>query len=321
MAILVDYIISDVRKNTDNEEYNDTVGFADEEIVRFINDGRNRLHARIIAQHDSAFVEEYTVSTTANLEYYTAPFNAFLNNRIQTVEWSPTGLSADYRPLRKISHKLRSPGLTGDPFEYSIKNTKIYLSPIPTNSTGILRISYIQAPKMLNKRRGQIIATSQCSDSLSAPTFININYVDATNDPTEMARETRFSVVDKYGNIKMSNVLLSSIGAAGTTADATTYEAQLVIDSSTSFNSGDVIAQGYYIVPGKWSSSHIDEPENIIRYIRTHAEVEVLLRDSSQDAKDYTELLATMEQDIIASFADKSDDIDFIPEINEDWTP
>ena len=319
MALLIDSLILDIRKNTDNEEFNDTVGYSDEEIIRSINDGQNRLHAKIVAQHSSAFVQEYTVATSSDTESYSLPYDAFLGNKMSGIEWSSTGLSDDYYALKRVSHKLRVPGANGDPCNYSIKNNRIYLQPVPQNSSGILRISYVQAPIQLNKRRGQIIATSQCSDSLSAPTFIDINYLDAVNDPIELARETHFCVVDKYGNIKMSNVLLSTIGAAGSTVDLTTYEAQLTIDSSTSFNSGDVIAQGYYIVPSKLASSHLDVPDSVKRYIRMFAENNVLERDSSTDVKESLPILLEIEKEIVASYADVSDDIDYIPEINTEW--
>lgn len=319
MSILIDYVISDIRKNTDNEEFDETVGLSDEEIVRFINDGRNRLHARIIAQHSSAFVEEKEVDTTNDTEYYTLPYDAYLGNKISNVEWSYNGSTDDYYSLKRSSHKLRSPNANGSPTHYSIKTNKIYLTPTPQNSSGKLRISYVQAPKQLNKRRGQIIATSQCTDSLSAPTVIYINYVNSSIDPTELSRDTHFSVVDKYGTIVMSNVKLSSIGISGSTPDTTTYEAALNIDASTVFNSGDLIAQGYYIVPGKFSSSHIDEQDSIRRYIRVFGEVEVLMRDSSIDVKEADRMLGTIESEIIASYADTSDDVDYIPEINTDW--
>ncbi|MCK9370532.1 hypothetical protein M0R04_11530 [Candidatus Dojkabacteria bacterium] len=319
MGILIDYVISDVRKNTDNEEFNSEVGYSNEEIVRFINDGRNRLHARIVAQHSSAFVEEYEVSVTNDVESYNMPYNAYLGNKVSNVEYSRTGLSDDYYSLKRESHKLRRPSGNGHPNAYSLKANKIYLSATPNNSTGKLRISFVVAPKQLNKRRGQIIATSECSDSLSAPTFININFIDATYDETELNRDTHFCVVDKYGNLKMSNVILSSVGDAGITVDLTSYEAVLNIDSSTVFNTGDVIAQGDYIVPGKYSSSHIDEVDSIRRYIRTFAEVEVLMRDSSIDTNQAQQMLGTIEKEIVDSYADTSDDIDYIPEINTDW--
>lgn len=319
MSILIDYVISDVRNNTDNEEFNSQVGYSNEEIVRFINDGRNRLHARIVAQHSSAFVEEYSMSVSNDVESYNMPYNAYLGNKISSVEYSRTSLTDDFYPLKRMSHKLRAPGSNGYPISYSLKANKIYLYPVPNNSSGTLRISYVQAPKQLNKRRGQIISTTECSDSLSAPTFININYVDATYDSIELARDTHFTVVDKYGSVKMSNVKLSAIGNAGQTVDLTAYEAQLQIDSSTVFNSGDTLAQGDYIVPGKWSSSHIDEDDSIRRYLRIFAEVEVLMRDSSIDKNEAAAMLGTIEKEIVDSYADTSDDIDFIPEINTDW--
>jgi hypothetical protein len=319
MSILVDYLISEIRSNTDNEEFNDTVGFSDEEMVRFINDGKNNLHAKIVAQHSTAFVEEIIVSATNDLEYYSLPYDAFLGNKLTNIEFSYTGLDADYYSLKKVAHKLRTPNSKGSPQYYSLKANKIYLSPIPQNSSGTIRISYVQAPKQVNKRRGQIISTTQCSDSLTAPTFININYLDASNDPNELARDTYFCVVDKYGNIKMSNIILSSIGAAGTTVDLTTYDAQLVIDSATVFNTGDVLAQEYYIVPGKFATSHIDDPDNVRRYIRVFAETEILMRDSSVSVKESTQLLLQFEKNIVDSYADTSDDVDYIPEINTDW--
>lgn len=320
MAIRVDYVIQDIRNNTDNEDFDEVVGYADEEILRFINDAQNRIHAKIIAQHASAFNEEYSLSTTSGTESYTMPYNIFLDNKIAMVEWSHSGLSDDYVKLTKVSHTLRTSGADGHPTDYSIKGNKIYLSPVPNLSSGTLRISFIRKPKQLNKRRGTVIATSECVDSTTAPTYVRINYPNSsTIDPAELERNTRFSIVDKYGQLKMTNLILSSIGAAGTTPDLTTYDAQLNIDSSTVFNSGDSIAQGDYIVPGPYATTHLDVDETVERYIRTYAEYKVLARDSSIDAKASLAELDAIEKEILASYADQSEDVYKIPEINTWW--
>ena len=124
--------------------------------------------------------------------------------------------------------------------------------------------------------------------------------------------------VDKYGNIKMENVLIE-----GSTTSAT-YDLTLTVDSSFEFENGETIAVDDYVISGGYATTHLPDelgPE-VERYIQAYVEYKILARDSSVDSQEAFQVLAEIEDDIIGSYADISDDTMEIPDINndqEDW--
>jgi len=313
MSKLVDYIIDEIRESTENEEFDDTVGLTEEEILKFINHGQTRLHSKIVAQHPQIFTEVNVVSVVKDQENYSLDHKAYLSNKVSSIEYSPTGNANDYYPLRPASLYNRDTGADGDPDRYIRRGGEFLLIPTPTDSSGSLRITFIRKIKKLDKRRAQIKASTT---SGSAITNLEVNYIQgATVDSTQLSKDSRFSVVDKYGNIKMENVLLSAIDSSAS------YDATLTVDSSFTFDSDETVTVGDYIVAGPYTTTHFELGDEVERYVHAYSEWKVLKRDSSVDSQEAFMELAEMERDIVDSFADISDDIVEVPLINdsEDW--
>jgi hypothetical protein len=55
MARLVDYLISDVRVQTENEDFSDSIGIGDNEVLRYINEAQQRIQARIYATYKNLY--------------------------------------------------------------------------------------------------------------------------------------------------------------------------------------------------------------------------------------------------------------------------
>lgn len=314
MSKLIDYIIDEARESTENEEFDETVGLSEEEIIKFINQAQHRLHSKIVAQHPLVFTETDTKNVIANQEAYDIDHKAYLANKISQVEYSSTGNVDDLYVLRKGYLRNRDTGAEGDPDAYIRRGGQILLLPTPLDSNGILRITYIRKIKKLDKRRGQVKAVTLDSGT-STITNLEINYVNgSTVDSTALRKNTRFTVVDKYGNIKMENILLSSLDSS------VSYDTTLSVDSSFTYKSGETIEVDDYIVPGPYTTTHFELGPEVERYIQLYTEFKILKRDSSVDSQEAFQELAEIESDIIDSYADISDDILEIPEINEqDW--
>ena len=150
MSKLVNYIINEARESTENEEYDETVGLSDEEIVKFINQAQNRLHSKIVAQHPLVFTETAILSIVKDQEAYDINHKAYLSNKISQVEFSPTGNTDDFYPLKKGYLRNRDSGADGDPDSYIRVGGQILLLPTPTSSNGSLRITYIRKIKNYN---------------------------------------------------------------------------------------------------------------------------------------------------------------------------
>lgn len=312
MAKLIDYLIDDIRESTENETFDANTGLTEEEILKFINQAQYRLHSKIVSVHPQVFTEEEEFTVTANTESYTLNHNSFLGNKIIAVEFSSTGNTDDYYRLSRVSPHNRNTGFEGNPTSYFTRTGKIYLVGTPTSSTGKLRITFSRRIKTLDKRRGTVQAVTLDSGT-STITNLEVNYVNGTTvDSTELGKRTRVTVVDKYGNIKMKNILLSSISSS------TSYDATLDIDSSFTYESGETIATGDYVVSGDYTTTHSELLPEVERYLQTYAEWKVLKRDSSVDSAEALQELLGLEQDIVDSYAEVSEDIVQIPDINDD---
>lgn len=308
----IDSLIDEIREQTENESFTDEVGLSEEEISRFINDAVYRLHEKIIQQHPDVFIEEEVQSVSSGVAEYNIKSNAFLNNRIAQVEYSHSGLSDDYVPLEPVSLRQRYPGATGHPYFYIRKSDKILLVPTPTDSNATVRISFTRRPMRLGKRRLQV--KSVTLDSVTSTiTTLEGNYVNGnTVDSTELQKYNFFTVVDKYGSIKMDNIQLSSLDSSAN------YDITVTPDSTFTYSSGESISVDDYIVAGRYASTHFQLPESVERYVRAYAEWKVLKRDSSVDSSEALQELAEMEAGIVASYAELSDDIRTIPDIADD---
>lgn len=308
----IDSIIDEIREETENESFTTEVGLTEEELVRHINDAVYRLHEKIIQQHPDVFIEEETQNVTSGTSEYTIKSNAFLNNRIALVEYSHDGTDDNYIPLEQVGLRRRFPGSTGHPDYYIRRADKIILVPEPTTSAAKIRISFTRRPRRMDKRRGQVKAVTLDSGT-STITNLEINYVNGSSvDSTELQKYSFFTVVDKFGDIQMDNIKLSSIDSS------VSYDATLTEDSSHTYESGETIAVGDYVCAGRYATTHFQFPESVERYIRAYVSWKVLKRDSSIDSAEALEELAAMESGIVASYAELSDDIRLVPEINED---
>lgn len=315
MSKLIDAIIDEARESTENEEYGQEIGLTEEEIIKFANQALNRLHSKVVAQHPQVFVETTELDIVANQENYSIPAHkAFLKNKVSQVEYSPDGTANNYYVLDATVLKNRDTGSDGDPTHYIRRGGELLLLPTPNNSNGKLRLTYIPKAKQMDKRRGLIKAATTSGSNI---TNLEVNYVNgSTVDLAELSKRTRITVVDKYGNIKMENVLVE-----GVTSSAT-YDATITVDSSFEFASGETISVDDYIISGAFSTTHLQDevgPE-VERYLQAYIEYKILHRDSSVDSQEAFQILAEIESDVIASYAEISDDIINIPEINpDDW--
>lgn len=313
MSKLVDYLIDEVRESSENEDFSDTVGLTEEEVLKFINDAQYRLHSKILSAHPTVFLEEDEQNVVADQENYTLKANAYLGNRVAQVDYSPTGQTADYYPLRPFSLYNRRSGASGHPTHYIRKAGEVLLSPVPTTAGGKIRITYSRKIKRLDKRRGVIKAVTTSGSTI---TNLEINYVNGTTvDQGELNKRTKITVVDKYGDIKMDNILVSSYSSSAS------YDKTIDVDSSFAFLSGETIAVDDYVVSGRYTTTHSEFDESVERYIQAYAVWKILNRDSSVDNEQAAEELLALETEIIQSYAELTDDISEIPEISDtdDW--
>lgn len=313
MSRRIDRLISHIRKVSENDTENSTTDITDNEIIEFINEGQHRIQARIIAQFPRVFVKESEIDSVADQEEYSLPSDVFLASRVISVEYTTdTGSDPTFYKLKPGYERNRMSDLSGVP-EYYIRRDKlddntasILLSPKPDNSSGTIRVTYIQAIDEMDKRRGIISAVTTSATQLTALTL------DVSGDPPidsdALEDFDHICIVDKLGNIKMRNVQFDSVN---------TSTGVVTLTSSHTFTSGETASVSNYVVGGKDRTTHSRFPRNIERYLIQFAVWKIFKRDSSTDATDQLSEVMAIESDIIESFQDIQEDIYEIAIIDE----
>lgn len=305
---LVDYLIEDVRISTENQEFSDTIGIQDSEFLRFLNNAQFRLQSLIVQQHPSVFLTEYEISCEKDKEVYDLPIASFMGNKVTQVEYSATADTNNYYPLRPTSLYNRNKDSEGDPDYYIRKAGKIILLPVPNSTTGLLRITYVRRVPKLDSRRG-VIESVVLDTATNKITSLFLNVASEVVDSDELAKWTRICVVDDEGNTQMQNIKFTAI-------DTSTGE--VTVDPSFTYANGETIEAGAYVVAGSNSSTHCDLDDLVERYLIEYATAKILQRDSSIDLTSQMAILSEIENEIINSYAEISDDIMEIPVINDD---
>ena len=303
----IDLLITQARRESENEEFSDTSGITDVEFLQYFNDAQHRLQSVIIAQHPSVFIEEVSVTAVPNQEAYNLPSDAFLFNNITNVEYSTN--SNNFYSLTLASLKRRASEVNGYPRYYIRKSGQILLSPTP-QSAGTIRLNYIKRIDELDSRRGSVASSVVTADSITS-LFLNVTTDSVDND--NLAEHEFVCLVDKNGVIKMKNIPVDDI-------DASTGE--VTVTSGFTFEEGETISVGDYIVGGKDTTTHPELPRNCERYLIKYCVWKILKRDSSTDYAEAQQELLAMETDIINSYAELTDDIVYIPDLNSwyEWS-
>jgi hypothetical protein len=312
MSRYVRYLIDDVRTSTENTDYSDTIGIKDTEFLRFLNDAQYRIQNLITQKHPNVFLTEKTYSVVGGQESYTLPNKAYMGNKVTQVEYSSDSTGTDnFFPLRPGSLFERNSGAEGDPIKYIRKNDTFLLVPVPTSSTGQLRVTYTHKLPKLDLRRGSVSSVTLATDTITA---LSLDVSTDSVDSAELDKFTRISIVDEEGNVKMRNIKVTDIDSA---------TGVVTVDSSFTFESGETIAVGNYVVAGDYSSTHVMLDEMVERYLIAYCTLKILHRDSNvNDLQAQLGLVREMENDIVTAYSEISDDIMEIPNIisyDDDW--
>lgn len=296
---LVDVLISQVRSESDNEDYSSTNGISNAEIVRFLNDAQDRLQSLITAEHPMAFVTEETISLVANQEAYSLTGNLYLGSRIHSVEYSHSGQVRDYIPLRQRTIKERFFGNTGRPEYYIRRGSSLLMQPTPESSTGTIRVNYEYKLKTLDFRRAVVSSTTG-----TPITAITVTSGDASL--ANLIKGEYLTVVDEYGAQTATSV---PVGTGSTTSS-------IAVNSHT-LGSGETITANDFILLGDNSTSISELPDTCERYLICYAVWKMLRKDNSSEASSWQSELGAMEEDIVQSFGEPDMDIQGIPILDE----
>ena len=305
----VDRLITQIRRQTENEDSGSDFGIDTEEFLQYINDAQHRIQSLVTATHPTAFVTEQVVSVVKDQQEYVISDLALMENKVSTVEYSDTGKEDDYYHLEQISLKNRSTYSSAHPTSYIRRSGKILLQPAPDTLTGTLRINFVKRVFDLDNRRGKVLSVTTSGSSLTS-LALDVSISNPQVDVDKLRDSDYICICDKDGNMKMRNIPISDINSA---------TGVFTIDAGYEFAADESIAVGDFAVSGKDSVTHSELPKMVERYLIAYAAWKIFKRDSSVDSSEQAEELKVIEDDIVNSFADIDDDIQRIPIINSGY--
>lgn len=300
-------LLTQIRRQSNNEAYGPNSGLSQQELLQYINDGLRDLQNTIVNEHDRAFITETFLDTVANQEFYALPDDMLDHGGIVSLEYSDSGLTPYYYKLDPLTPRERSSRVSASPSYYIRRANGILLRPIPSASvTNGLRLQYIKRLDKLNIRCGQVQSVT-----LGVNTITNLTLNPASfNDPTGFDEDDYLCIVDQDGNVKMRNIRFESINVGS---------GVVTVSASYTFQPGETIAVGDYMVIGRnTSTNQLDIDETVENYLINYAVLRAQQSDSSGDFRESAEVLAQMKQQIVDSYAQMDDDFRSVPEINQD---
>lgn len=305
----VDRLISQIRRQTENEDSGANFGIQTEEFLQYINDAQHRLQSLVTATHPTAFVTEETYPVIRDIQEYPLPDLALMENKVSTVEYSDTGRLDDYYHLEQMSLKNRTTYSSAHPMYYIRRAGSILLQPSPDSLTGTVRLNYVKRLYDLDIRRGKILSASTSGSSVTDLT-LDTSIANPAVDINTLRDSDYICVCDKDGNMKMRNIPITGIDSA---------TGSISIEAGYEFQTGESLSVGDFVVAGRDSVTHSELPKMCERYLIAYAAWKILKRDSSVDSEEQSQELKAIEDDIVNSFADIDDDVRRIPIINRTW--
>lgn len=292
----VERIIDRIRRETENEEVNATIGISDEEMLDYLNDAQDRVYAEVVKTHPKFYLKELRESIPANQESYALPSKIYLG-QITLVEFSHTNRNEDFYRLRQAMMPERLSYPVGYPTYYIRRNNELLFVPTPGLSGGVIRLTYVERIPRLDKRRARVGAFTTSGQELTSLTLATGELIDRDN----LILENAMCVVDKDGNLIMENIRFTDIDAA---------TGVVALDGTHVFSSTESITTDSYVVMGSYTTNKSLLQDITERYLASHLKFEVFDRDSAVAlASSQKQKLDEMLAEIVASFADVSDDI------------
>lgn len=294
----VDLLIAAARRNTDNVDFDDDRGISDESFLEWVNEGQNKLQAKIIGVHADLFSTQKEIAVVSQQEVYIYPSDTYQNTLALGVAFSISGLAKDYYSLNKGSLKDRQTGLFGSPSRYIPRGKQFLLTLVPT--TGTIRVDYIGTIPRLDKRRAKVTAVTLGAGGITSLTLDFAN--DDPDNYSALTNEGFATAVDLDGNQKMLAIPLDAI-------DSTT--GIVTVRAGFLYGVGETLAVGNYLLCGNDSTTHSELADHCEQYLRRTMELYALNKDSSADDAEWKRELVDLETEIVAGYAEQNQDTSF----------
>lgn len=319
----VDYLIAEIRKETENEDYGDNEGIGQQEFLQYLNEACQMLQGTILRNcpSSSLFDTEFSFSTVANQRAYPLPgatgfagtplftlppfsWQGVKAVEVATSETDSTSYFLDVVVPRELSRVTSS-----FPRNYSVQGKNILLSPIPSVSGKTVRVTLPTQVLELDLPRASVSSVSSSGGYYTKVSFTTLSVT--SEEYLALSRATHICITNEYGEMVFPNLR----GGLDAQPDGWVFDSSAYLTSSATISVGDVITVG------GWSSPYPDSrfPEMCERYLRRYCGWKILKRDSSTDAVDVGQELSAIEADIVQSLGAVTRDVVSVPQLEPEW--
>lgn len=297
----VELLIDIVRKLSQNTRYDVTSGVPQDVFVQYLNNAQDSLIMEVQNLKTKYFKKQVVVDVVPNQEIYSYPDDCYVEH-LDTIQWTDSPTGTYWTTLYKTTTKEKITIQPGYPFAYVPYNDGIHLNPPITR--GKLYMTYVRTPNRLQKRAGKISNFTKIGNNL---TVLNLDITESSFDYDEINSENYLCVVDKFGAIKVANILYDSVSSMGN------------ISLSPFALGTNTLAIGDYVCVGKDVANIPDWDDICEGYIIKHATYEAKMGDSSAWTQEARNDMTAYFQKLSNTFATIRDDIDAIPITNLDY--
>ncbi len=286
-------LVTQVQRATENERVGTNDGISLEEYYQYFTDGLRLIQREIVKANPKSFRAATTWSADGT-EDYDLPFDYFARNQVATLEYSQSGLEADYFRLDQVT-QLERYTTTGRPYQYILQGKTILVN--------AYRLTYAALLPAVDKRRATVSAKTTANGALTALTLAG--YTAADYDLYD-----HLCIVDFNGTIKMRSIPYTAVNSSTgvVTIQGTTY----------TYPTGSTIAVGDYVTLGSYASTHFLIDDQAEDFLLAYCTKRIMNRDASLDAGDITADMTAMLQSIVDVYSDDAD-IDQVPVTNYDY--
>ncbi len=302
----IDLLLDEAKSSTENTESTADTGVPDSEYLRAFNDAQVKIHSAILLQNPRILIKEKLITGVANIEALDLPSDVFGTTRIVKVEYSVTGNERDYYKLDSAVTEERQTGGQGMPSYYIRQSQQLLIQPAPTTA-GVFRVTYEKVLPKLDLRRGRVLTVVLTSTGITS--LVLDPTISTSDDITVMNRAEYLCVVSKLGVIKMKNIPITEVNSSTGEVTVETF----------SFEDGETIAVGDYVVAGAFVTTHSELPDICERYLLAFANWRILKRDSSNDSSEAGQELSDILADILATYARSDKEVHSVPIIDTEF--
>ncbi len=304
----LEFLISQVRAETNTTDYTLDEGIPQSEFVRHFRDAQRQIAALIIQEHVANFVKEAYFDVVQGQEAYNIPTDAHLASSIVSMEYSPDGNLTSFRPVAVGHFKERST-VPGYPRRYIPRGSTFLLNPIPQNTVASgLRINYMFKIPDLGIRSGTIASSVTGSNPNTVTSITLAN--DTTLDPTGFSDADYVTIVDQDGTILMNAPRITGYNAATFT---------LSVASTYRYQTGETIPNGAYVVKGSNTTTQSQLIDLCEDYLLKYASHQILKRESNVDSAEFLQDLKNKSITILDAYRGAIQDVEGIPIVSVDF--